>query len=97
MVAHVSVVNSKPKVELGSHVNTFAVGNNCLVIHDHNRLANVYSYDTNNCHKSVKTVDASVGYQDPHSGLTFMLVINQTIHIEGLVIHLLCPIQCHLN
>ena len=42
-------------------------------------------------------VDAAVGYQDPQSGQKFILLINQAICINGLVKHLLCPMQCCLN
>ena len=45
MVAHASVATSKHKVELDSHVETCAVGDSHLVIYDHNRPVNVYSYD----------------------------------------------------
>ena len=78
-------------------MQTHVLGDNCLVIHDHNRPVNVYSYDSKDGHKSAKTVDGTVGYQDPQSGQTFMLVINQAIHIDGLVNHLLCPMQCRIN
>ena len=88
MVAHASVASSKPKVELDSHADTCVVGDNCLVIHDHNRPVNVYSYDPKDGHRSAKTVDATVGYQDPQSGQKFILMINQAIHIDGLVNHL---------
>ena len=56
---------AKPKVELDSHANTGVVGDNCLEIHDHNRQVNVYSYDPKYGHRSAKTIDAPVGYQDP--------------------------------
>ena len=72
-------------------------GDNCLVIHDHNRSVNVYSYDPKDSHRSAKTVDAAVGYQDSQSGQKFIFMINQAICIEGLDNHLLCPMQCHLN
>ena len=48
-------------------------------------------------HRSAKTVDAAVGYQDPKSGQKFISMINQTIYIDGFINHLLCPLQCHLN
>ena len=94
MVADASVASSKPKVELDSHADTCVVGDNCL---DLNGPVNVYSYDTKDGHRSAKTVDAAVGYQDPQSGHEFILMINQAIHIDGLVNHLLCPMQCCLN
>ena len=50
-----------------------------------------------NGHRSAKTVDAIVGYQDSQSGQKFILMMNQAICIDGLVNHLLCPMQCHLN
>ena len=73
------------------------VGDNCLVVHDHIRPLNVYSYNPKDGHRSVKTVDATVGYTDPQSGQMFILMINQAIFINSLENHLLCSMQCHLN
>ena len=67
MVAHAAVASSKPKVELDSHADTCVVCINCLVIYDHNRLVNVYSYDPKDGHRSAMTVDVAVGYNDPQS------------------------------
>ena len=64
-MALTSVERSKPKVELDSHADMWVVGDNCLVIHDHYRQVNVYSYDPKDSHRSAKTFDATVGYQDP--------------------------------
>ena len=97
MVAYASVACSKPKVELDSHADMCVVSDNCLVIHDYYWPVNVYSYDPKDSHRSAKTVDAAVGYQDLHSGQRFILMINQAIHIDGLVNYLLCLMQCHLN
>ena len=63
MVAHASVASRKPEVE-------------CEVIHNHNRPVNVYSYDPKDGHRSAKTVDATVGYQDLQSGQKFILMMN---------------------
>ena len=54
MVAHASVGSSKSKVELDSHADMCVVGDNCFIIHDHNRLVNVYSYDPKDGHRSAK-------------------------------------------
>ena len=62
MVAHASVASSKSKVALDSHADICVLGDNCLVIHDHNRQVNVYSYDPKDGHKSAKTVNATVVY-----------------------------------
>ena len=96
-VSHASVASSKPKVELDSHADTYVVGDNCFVVHNINRPVNVYSYDPKDGHRSDETVDAAVGYQNPQSGQKFILIINQAICIDGLVNHLLCPMQCHMN
>ena len=65
MAAHDSVASSRPKVELDSHEDMCVVGDNCLVIYNHNRPVTIYSYDPKDDHRSTKTVDATVGYQDP--------------------------------
>ena len=67
MVAHASIATSKLKVELDSYADTCVVGNNCLVIHDHNRPVIIYSYNPKDDHISAKTVAAMVGYQDSQS------------------------------
>ena len=61
MVVHTSVACSKPKVELDSHAEMCIVGDNCLVIHDHNRPVDVYSYDPKDGHRSAKTDVVAVG------------------------------------
>ena len=91
MVAHATVESNKPTVELSSHAETCVVRDNCIVIHDHNRPVNIYNYNPKDGHRSAKTGDAAVGYQDPQSGQKFISVINQTICIDGLENHLLCP------
>ena len=68
ILVHASVASSKPKVELDSHADTCVVGDNCLVIHDHNRPVNVSSYDPKDGQRNTNTDDATVGYQDPQSG-----------------------------
>ena len=96
-MAHASVASSKTNVELDSDADTCVVGDNCLVIHNCNRPVHVYSYDPKDGHRRAKTVDAAVGYQDPQNGQKVILMITQTICIDGLVKHLLCPMQCCLN
>ena len=97
MVAHASVASSEPKVELDSHADMCVVGDNYLVIHGHIRPVNVYSYNMKDGHRRAKMVDATLGYQDAWNGQTFILMINQAVHIDGLENHFLYPMQCHLN
>ena len=82
MVAHALVTSRKPEVEFVSHADTCVVGDKCLAIQDHNRPVNVYSYDPKYGCKSAKTVDATVGYQDPWISQKFILVINQAMCIH---------------
>ena len=96
MVVYASVASSK-SLELDSHADTSIVGDDCLVIHDHNRPINVYIYDPKDDHRSAKTVNAAVGYQEPQSRQKFSLMVNQANPIDGLDNHLLCNIQCFLN
>ena len=96
-MAHASVASSKPKVELDSHADTCVVGDKCLIIHDHNKPVNVYSYSPKDVNRNAKTVYAAVGYQDPQIGNVFISMIKKATHINGLDNHLLCPMQCHLN
>ena len=97
MLRDSSVVSSKHKIYLDSHADTCVVGDNYLVVHVHNRPVNVYSYNPKDGCRSAKTVDAKVDYQDLQSSQKFILMINQAICIDGLVNHLLCPMQYHLN
>ena len=48
-------------------------------------------------HRSAKTVDTTVGFQDPQSGQKLILMMNLAICINGLEYHLLCPMQCCLK
>ena len=84
-------------MKLDSYADMCLVGDNCLVVHHHNRPVNVSSYDPKGGHRSAKTVNATVGYQDPHSGQKFILRIKQAICIDGLVNQLLCSMQCHVS
>ena len=96
-VAHASVASSKPKVELDSYANMSILGDSYFIIHNHNSPVNVSSYDPKDGDRSAKTVDATVGYQDPQSDQKFILIMNQAIQIDELVNHLLCPMQCCFN
>ena len=49
-MAYSSVANSKPNVKLDSHADICVVGDNCLVIHDHNPGI-IYSYDPKDGHR----------------------------------------------
>ena len=92
-----SAVNDKIHVELDSHADTSVVGSNVLVVHDHERYVDVYGYNSKSRHKNITTVDAAVAYDDPWTGDTSVLLINQAIMIPSIKNMLLCPMQCHLD
>ena len=91
MLSHASVASRKPKVELDSHADTYVFGDNFL--HNHNRPVHIYSCNPKDCHKSAKTVDTTISYQDPQNRQKYILIMNQAIQINGLENHILCPMQ----
>ncbi len=54
-------------------------------------------YDESLGSKTYQTVSGVVAYDDPQTGTTLHLIINQAIHILHLDHHLLCPMQCRVN
>jgi len=84
------------RTELDSHADTCVVGDNALIIHDHERDVAVTGYDHVRP-KTFKIVDAVIGYEDPITGQEYMLAINQAIHIPGMKNNLLCPMQIRMN
>ena len=55
---------------------------NCFIVHNFNKSVNIYSYDPKDDHRSAKTVDAAVGYQDLKNVQKFILMINQAVLSE---------------
>ncbi len=66
-------------VELDSNVDTRVVGSNVLVLHDHGHNIIVDGYDCTPMHKNITIADAAVAYNDPQTGDTSILLINQAI------------------
>ncbi len=86
-----SSLNSKIQVELDSYADTSVVGSNVLVVHDHECYVDLFGYDSKSRHKNITTVDAAVAYNDPQTGDTSVLLINQAILIPSVKNILLCP------
>ena len=61
------------EIELDSHADTCIVGNQCLVIHDHNRPVYVFDFDPKSESKSVCIVVVAVAYNKPEMGQAFIL------------------------
>ena len=67
-------------------------------MHEHNRVVNVTGYDPRmGLKKDIRVVSAVVAYDDPNSGETVFLQINQAICIASIRANLLCPMQLRLN
>ena len=69
---------------------TCVIGDNCLVIHNHNRPLIIYSYDPKDSHRCAKTGNSTVGYWHSQSGQKYILIIHQAIQINGLKNHWIC-------
>ena len=95
--AHTSIAVVKIKIELDSHADTCDVGEDCLIVQDHNRPVNVYGYDPKAGSKHACIVYTTITYIIPETGQVVILSINQAIEMKGLNHHLLCPMQCCMN
>jgi hypothetical protein len=84
-------------LELDSHANTCVLGRDALIILDYNRPVSAVGYDESLRSKTYQTVSDVVAYDDPQTGRTLHLIINQAIQIPHLDHHLLCPMQCRVN
>ncbi len=71
-------------VELDLHADTSVLGSNVLVAHDHEFYIDVYGYDSKSRHKNTTTVDAAVAYDNPQTGDTSLLLINQAILVPSI-------------
>ena len=89
--------NYETTLELDSHANTCVLGHDVLIILDYNRPVSVVGYDKSLGSKTYQTVSCVAAYDDPQTGRTLHLIINQAIHIPHLDHHLLCPMQCCVN
>ena len=84
-------------MELDSHADTCVVGKNAMIVYDHRRRVSVTGYDPKAGSISYRIVSAAVAYDDPYSGVTSILIINQAIEIPHLDNHLLCIFQCRMG
>jgi hypothetical protein len=73
------------------------LGHDALIILDYNRPVSVVGNDKSLGSKSYQTVSGVVAYDDPQTGRTLHLIINQAIHIPHLDHHLLCSMQFRVN
>jgi hypothetical protein len=84
-------------LELDLHANTCVLGRDAIIILDYNRPVSVVGCDESLGSKTYHTMSGVVAYDEPQTGRTLHLIINQAIHIPHLDHHLLCPMQCRVN
>ncbi len=89
--------NYETTLKLDSHANTCVLGRDALIILDYNQPVSIVGYDKSLGNKTYQTVSGVVAYDDPQTGRTPHLIINQAIHIPHLDHHLLCQMQCCVN
>jgi hypothetical protein len=84
--------------ELYSHADTCVVGSNALIVYDYKRPVNVTGFDpSKGSIKNLNIVSAALAYDDPATGRTLILILNQAIHIPTIDHNLINPIQLQLN
>ena len=93
-------VTNETRTDLDSHADQCAVGHNALIlVHDYDRPVTVTGYDpTGPVSKGLRTVSVALAYDDPVSGETVILLVNQAIHIPDISHkNLLLTMQVRLN
>jgi hypothetical protein len=83
-----SVVQSQ--LELDSHADTIVCGSNCIVMHFTGKECDVSPYtDAYEAIKSVPIVQAATAYDDPETGETSILILNEAIWMGDKMDHTL--------
>ena len=89
--------NAEERTELDSHADTCIAGQNYVVQHFTGVTCEVYPYDKSYEPQVVKIVDAITAYDDAASGETYILVLNQALHMPNQEPSLFCPNQLRHN
>ena len=97
LIAHTSLTVVKTKIELDSHADTCILGDNCLIVHNHNRPVNVYGYNPKAGSKHAHIVNAAVAYRETETGHVVIPLLNQASETKGLSYHFLCLMKCCMN
>jgi hypothetical protein len=85
-------------IELDSHADTSCIGSQCRVISVTDTVCQVHPYHQDYpAIEEVPIVQAATAYDDPETGITYMLIINQALWIPDLNTTLLNPNQLRAN
>ena len=83
--------NEESRTELDSHANMPVVGRHALVIADTGKTVSVCPFTPDYQALNVKMVDAAVQYDCPYTGTSYILIINNAIHVPSMTNNLLPP------
>ena len=67
------------------------------MVHYFDRPVKFTGYDPENGSKVFRNVTGVLAYDRPQTGKTYLLFINQDIHLDHMDHHLMCPMQCRTN
>jgi hypothetical protein len=86
-------------IELDSHADTSVIGNNCRVISYTDKTCQVAPYHPHyDSMQDIPIVQAGTAYDDPNTGETMILIINQGLYFgDSLPVTLLNPNQMRMN
>jgi hypothetical protein len=86
-------------IELDSHADTVCVGSNCRIMEYTQEMVNVEPYHPQyKVMQNVSIVQAASAYDDPETGITYILVFNQALDFtQSLPLTLVYPNQMRMN
>ena len=82
---------AESRMELYSHANMPVVGHNAYVLSDTGRRTFVGAYHPELETKQLKIVDAAVLYQDAYTGVEYILVVRNALHVPSMGHNLIPP------
>jgi len=93
------VTNAEMFIELDSHADTVCVGANCCIIEYMQEMVNVEPYHPQyKAMQNVSIVQAASAYDDPETGVTYILGFNQALDFtQSLPLTLVNPNQMRMN
>ena len=84
-------VTESSRTELDSHANMPVVGHHAYIISDMGRIADVNPFTPDYHSMQVPIVDATVQYDCPYDGQSYILVIRNALHVPSMRNNLLPP------
>ena len=83
--------SEESRMELDSHANMPVVGRNAYVLSDTGRRTLVGAYHPDLEPQRLKIVDAAVLYQDGYTGIEYILVVRNALHVPSMNHNLIPP------